>query len=73
MNQPDASLTPPERHIRDGEESIARLIAIAEAMERDNHPYAADRARRVLATLQSSLDLAREYLRLEREERGLEP
>lgn len=73
MTRPDASLTQSERHVREGEKSVARLIAIAEAMERDNHPYAADRARRVLATLQSSLELARELLRLEREERGLKP
>lgn len=73
MNQPDASLTRSERHIRDGEERIARQIAIAEAMERDNHPYAAEQARKILATLQTSLDLAREYLRLEQEDRGPKP
>jgi hypothetical protein len=41
-------------------------------MERDNHPHAAVRARKVLATLRRSPELARDHLRMEREARGLE-
>ena len=68
MAPPEDSLAMAERHVREGEERVARQIAIVEEMDRDNHPQAAAMARVVLATLQATLALMRGHLR---EARGL--
>ncbi|MBV8096558.1 MAG: hypothetical protein JO110_25615 [Acetobacteraceae bacterium] len=62
-----------ERHVREAERHVARLAEIVDEMDRDHHPHAAAMARTLLATLQESLQLMREHLRLERQTRGLEP
>src|SRR5689334_6503815 len=54
----ESHLAQAERHVREGEARVARLIAIIEELERDGHPKAAARAREVLATIQQSLALA---------------
>ena len=59
-----------ERHVRDAERCVARLVIIIDELDRDRHPRAAAMAREVLATLEQSFELAR--YGLERE-RGLEP
>ena len=65
--QPEDTIAMAERHIREGEARIARQIAVIEEMDRDNHPEAAARGRQVLVTLQRTLDLAREHLRIEQD------
>ena len=71
MDPPEDALARAERHVREGEERVARQLAIVEEMDRDDHPEAAAMAREVLATLRSTLDLMRGHLRTEREARGL--
>jgi hypothetical protein len=71
MDPPEKTLARAERHVREGEERVARQLAIIEEMDRDNHPKAAAMAREVLVTLQTILDLMRgHHLRMERETRG---
>ena len=62
-----------ERHVRDAERCVARLVIIIEELDADRHPRAAAKAREVMATLEASLELARYGLDRERRERGLEP
>lgn len=73
MDRPEDTLARAERRVREGEERVARQIATVEEMDRDNHPRAAAQARKVLATLERALELARDHLRMERERRGPEP
>ena len=73
MHPPEDALARAERHVREAEEHVAHLVGIVEELDRDNHPEAADRARKVLATLRQSLKLSRDHLRREREGRGLAP
>ena len=73
MDEPEDPLAQAERHVREGEEHVARQAAIIDELDRDNHPAAAARARKVLQTLRESLELARGHLRLERQARGLPP
>lgn len=73
MSQSEDDLAQAERHVREGEGHVAHMLAIIKELEADHHPGAAERARKVLATLQRSLELARGHLRIEREARGIEP
>jgi hypothetical protein len=73
LSQPEDALVRAERHVRQAEEHVAHQAAILEELVRNGHQRAVPRAREVLATLQRSLELAREHLRLEREARGLGP
>ena len=73
MDPPEDALARAERHVREAEGHVAHLLAIIEELDRDNHPEAAGRARKVLVTLRRSLELSRAHLRRERERRGLEP
>ena len=67
-------LTQAERHVRDGERRVASIAGVADKLgEAPKHGLEAARAKKVLSTLQRSLELAREHLRMERQERGLEP
>ncbi|MBL6454571.1 hypothetical protein JMJ55_04490 [Belnapia sp. T6] len=70
MNPPEDALALADRHVREGEERVTRQLAIIDEMDRDNHPEAAAIARVVLATLQTTLDLMREHLRMECKARG---
>jgi hypothetical protein len=70
---PEDALAQAERHVREAEAHLAHLVAIIEEVDRDDHPKAADRAKKGLATLRHSLELPRDRLRIEREARGLEP
>jgi ribosomal protein S19E (S16A) len=53
---PEDVLSQAERHVREGEERIARQTAVVEELERDGHVHAAGKARVLLATLQAVLD-----------------
>ncbi|MBL6459469.1 hypothetical protein JMJ55_29595 [Belnapia sp. T6] len=70
MDPPEDALAMAERHVREGEGRVARQIAIVEQMNGDNRPEAAAAARTLLVTLETTLDLMREHLRIEREARG---
>ncbi|MBX6745165.1 MAG: hypothetical protein IRY87_24285 [Acetobacteraceae bacterium] len=73
MDQPEDALAQAERHVREAEGHIAHQLRIIEELDRDDHPRAAAMAREVLRTLQRSLELAREHLRLEQEARDHGP
>ncbi len=55
-----------QRHVLEGEERVARQRVIIETMERDHHFQLVAQARRVLATMEKSLRLARQHLETER-------
>jgi hypothetical protein len=55
-----------ERHVREGEARVARQIVLIEKLKRDGHPRAAEEASMLLVTLQTSLELFRDHLRIER-------
>ena len=54
---PEDALAKAERHVREGEERIARQTTLVEELERDGHVHAAEKGRVLLATLQGTLDL----------------
>jgi hypothetical protein len=61
----DPNETPLEkgkRHVAEAEARIARQKAIVEAMERDKHPDAAERAGRVLVVMEETLRLLRQHV-----------
>lgn len=58
MARSEDALAQAERHVREGEQRVARQLAIIEEMRRDNHPSAEAVAREVLVTLGHSLGLA---------------
>jgi hypothetical protein len=70
MDPPEDALARAERHVREAERHVAHLAAIVDELDRHNHPEAAERAKKVLATLRRSLELSRDHLRLERLGRG---
>jgi hypothetical protein len=69
-DSPEDTLARAERHGREGERHVSHQLALIETLDRDGHQRAAEQARRVLATLQDSLKLAREDAQRERERRG---
>ncbi|CAH2603573.1 conserved protein of unknown function [Rhodovastum atsumiense] len=58
------------RHVREGEQRIARQMMIVDTLEKDDHPKAAEQAKQVLDVLRRSLELAREHLRIEQDMHG---
>ncbi|WP_052214249.1 PAS domain S-box protein [Belnapia sp. F-4-1] len=67
------SLARAEQHVRDAEQGVARQRLIVEGISEHRHPRALAEARRVLAALQQTLQLALHHLRRERQMRGLDP
>jgi hypothetical protein len=67
------ALTRAERMVRDGEERIARVRLRIDAHGKAGHWDAAARAKDTLLTLEATLQLMREHLRMERKVRGLDP
>ena len=55
-----------ERHIRDGEDRVARLAMLLDALGGRGHHKAAEEARRTLMSLRCSLELARDHLQIGR-------
>jgi hypothetical protein len=66
VQQNEDPIAQSERHIREGTERVARHKARIEKMERDGHSQAAIEARKVPATMERTLELAHEHLRIER-------
>ena len=62
-----------ERHVREAEACVTHQSFIVEAIDGGRHPRLAALARRTLATLQRTLDVAREGARRERKKHGLAP
>jgi hypothetical protein len=57
----------------EAEGHIARQEALIRELDRDGHPELAVKARELLATLKTSLRLAREHLAMELEKRPQKP
>ncbi|HYG88087.1 MAG TPA: hypothetical protein VD978_17705 [Azospirillum sp.] len=64
-------LTQAERHVREGAARVDRQSAIYDKLVRDGHETEAAQAKAILNTLKDTLDLAREHLRIEREQQGV--
>lgn len=73
MAGPESKFVQAERHVREGAERVKRQAALAEQLERDGHRKAAEAAWGPLSALEESLQIAREHLRIQREEAGLKP
>ncbi len=58
------------RHVREGEERVARQEAIVERMLKAGYQREAAEAAKLLETMQTTLRLAREHLRREEENHG---
>ena len=71
MHLPEDALAQAERLICETEERIARQVVLVEEVGRDNHPHMASMGREMLAALQTSLELIRHPLRIEREAHGV--
>lgn len=59
-----------ERHIREGEDRVARLAALLEELGRHGQHKAAEEAKRTLISLRCSLELARDHLQIGRARQG---
>ncbi len=53
-----------ERHVAEAEMRIARQNQIIAELDRDDHPHAAARARRVLAVMEQTLQVLRQHLKI---------
>ena len=60
--QPETALQMARRHVREGEERLARQETTIANLERGNRPRSAILARGVLATMRTSLDLMKRHL-----------
>jgi DNA-binding ferritin-like protein len=67
---PGTALHIAERHVREGQQRIARQREIIEEMERDGHKRTAQVARTVLVQLVRALEPAQQHLREERAKAG---
>jgi hypothetical protein len=71
MNDRDESpLAMAARHVMEGEERVARQQAILERMLKAGYLREATEAERLLETMRTTLKLAREHLRREKESHG---
>jgi len=67
IDRPETVLEMARRHVFEGEERLARQIALVAKLERDNHPEAAALGSKVLEAIHLSLDMSKRHLsRLER-------
>ncbi|RKK01161.1 hypothetical protein EBE87_04955 [Pseudoroseomonas wenyumeiae] len=55
-----------ERHIREGEDRVARLATLLDELGGRGHHKAAEEAKRTLMSLRCSLELARDHLQIGR-------
>ena len=67
MSDRAAALAQAHRHLLEAETHVARQVKLIENLERDGHVRLAAQAREVLHTLEHTLNLARDHLRLEQE------
>ena len=71
---PEDALAQAERHVHEAEQHVIHLVRIIRQLEhRPEHDAAAAMARKLLSTLQKSLELALEHTDRIRRERGLAP
>jgi|KBSSwiStaDraftv2_1062776.scaffolds.fasta_scaffold3397613_1 hypothetical protein len=63
-NSDETPLEMGERHVAEGGVRIARQNEIVDEMDRDDHPAAAARGRRVLATMERTLRVLRQHLKI---------
>jgi hypothetical protein len=71
MNDRDESpLAMAARHVMEGEERVARQQAILERMVKAGYRREATEAEKLLETMRTTLELAREHLRREKESHG---
>ena len=73
MDQAENVLAIAEHHVQELEERIARQTALVEKLEGAGDQDMAKRARDVLATFETCLELARDHLRFERDTHGTKP
>lgn len=64
-NMSETPLEMARRHVAESEARCAQQTEILREMIADDHPHAAKVAKRLLATLEDTLDLMRERLRIE--------
>lgn len=62
IDRPETVLEMARRHVLEGEERLARQIALVAKLERDNLTEAAALATRVLETIRLSLDMSKRHL-----------
>jgi hypothetical protein len=62
VTRPEHLLSRAERHVRESEERVARQAAIVEKLSKTDHEWAAETARIGLATMETSLELARDLI-----------
>jgi hypothetical protein len=72
MSQSEDALAQAERHVREAEERVARQATLVEELERTGHERASDEARKLLASFEKTLDVARQHLAIERNAHGME-
>ena len=58
-DRPETEVEKARRHVREGEERVARLVEIIDEMDRLNHAETAAMGRTILETMRVSLDLRR--------------
>jgi hypothetical protein len=72
IDRPETVLEMARRHVLEGQERLARQIALVAKLERDNHTEAAALGGMVLETIRLSLDMSKRHLRdLERRSKAL--
>ena len=66
MDEPyDPIIVEAERHVREGEERVARQLMLVKALDAAGRHEEASAARLLLATLTGSVDAARRHLQIE--------
>jgi hypothetical protein len=63
IDRPETVLEMARRHVLEGEERLARQIALVAKLERDNHTEAAVLGSKVLGAIRLSLDMSKRHLR----------
>lgn len=58
----ETHLNQAERHLREGEDRVARLATLLDELGGHGHHKAAEEAKRTLISLRCSLELARDHL-----------
>jgi hypothetical protein len=62
IDRPETVLEMARRHVLEGDERLARQIAIVAKLERDKHTEVAALATEVLETIRVSLDMSKRHL-----------
>lgn len=66
MTAGESPLAMSERHVREGEQRVARQERLVAELDHEGHPEMALQAQKLLETLQDTLRLSREHLAIER-------